>query len=372
MQVKLKKDDLKHVSFVRRGMMSKGKVVVGMSGGVDSSAAAYILKQEGYDVTGVTMKFWQDDTGNYDSAAGDAARVAGQLGIPHFVADFRETFKEKVVDYFTREYLEGRTPNPCLVCNRYLKWEALLSFARSVGADAIGTGHYARILRLPNGRLSVAKASSSSKDQSYALYRLTQEQLSRTMMPVGDYTKDEIRAMAMKAGLDVASKPDSQEICFIPDKDYAGFIERYTGVRSEPGSYVDAQGNVLGRHAGITHYTVGQRKGLGVAFGEPRFVTALRPKTNEVVLGTDRDVWSNSLRCKDICLMAVDRIEEDRRVTAKIRYNHSGSEAVIHPIQEDGTMRVDFPEAVRAVTPGQAVVFYEEGHVLGGGTIISS
>jgi tRNA-specific 2-thiouridylase len=351
--------------------MSKGKIVIGMSGGVDSSVAAFLLKQEGYDVTGVTMLFWQDKTGKSDSAAEDAARVAGQLGIPHSVIDFRKAFREKVVDYFADEYINGRTPNPCLVCNRYLKWEALLLHAASIGADLIGTGHYARILRLPNGRLTVARADASSKDQSYALYMLTQAQLERTVMPVGSYSKEEIRGIAEAAGLAVASKPDSQEICFVPDKDYASFIEKYRSYSPEPGAFVDCKGNVLGRHAGIIHYTVGQRKGLGIAFGEPRFVTALRPDTNEVVLGTGKEVWSSSLRCGDVCLMAVDRIEEDRKVTAKIRYNHSGSEAIIHPVDEDGTMRVDFPEPVRAVTPGQAVVFYEDGHVLGGGTIIS-
>ena len=351
--------------------MSKGKVVIGMSGGVDSSVAAYLLKQEGFDVTGVTMRFWREEGSSPDTSVNDAASVAEQLGIPHSVVDFRDRFREKVVDYFTGEYINGRTPNPCLVCNRYLKWEALLSFADSIGAVGIGTGHYARILHLPNGRFSVAKAAASSKDQSYALYMLTQEQLGRTLMPVGEYSKDEIRNIAKDAGLVVASRPDSQEVCFIPDKDYASFIERYSGVHSEPGHYVDSQGNVLGTHQGITHYTVGQRKGLGIAFGEPRFVTALRPETCEVVLGTDKEVWSSSLKCKDVCLMSVDRIDGDMQVMAKIRYNHSGSAAIIHPVQEDGTMRVDFPEPVRAVTPGQAVVFYEDGHVLGGGTIIS-
>ena len=270
------------------------KVVVGMSGGVDSSVAAWLLKEQGYDVIGVTMQIWQDEDTLVQEAEGgccglsavdDARRVAMDLGIPYYVMNFKNEFRTQVMDYFAAEYMAGRTPNPCIACNRYVKWESLLRRSLSIGADYIATGHYARIEQLPNGRYAIKKSVTAAKDQTYALYNLTQEQLSHTLMPVGNYHKDEIRDMAQKLGLPVASKPDSQEICFIPDHDYASFIEEYTGKTMEPGNFVDLDGNVLGRHKGISHYTVGQRKGLNLAMGYPVFVVAIRPETNEVVLG---------------------------------------------------------------------------------------
>ena len=358
--------------------MSK-KVVVGMSGGVDSSVAAWLLKEQGYDVIGVTMQIWQDEDTEVQEAEGgccglsavdDARRVAMELGIPYYVMNFKEEFKCRVMDYFAQEYLAGRTPNPCIACNRYVKWESLLQRSLAIGADCIATGHYARIAKLENGRFALETSVTAAKDQTYALYNLTQDQLSRTLMPVGDYTKDEIRQMAQKLGLPVASKPDSQEICFIPDHDHASFIENYTGKESKPGNFVDLKGNVIGRHKGITHYTVGQRKGLNLAMGHPVFVTALRPETNEVVIGDSQDVFTSTVRCNRLNWMAVDGLHgRETRVKAKIRYNHGGAMCTLREI-ENGEVECRFDEPVRAAAPGQAVVFYENGYVVGGGTIL--
>ena len=285
------------------------KVVVGMSGGVDSSVAAWLLKEQGYDVIGVTMQIWQDEDTEVQEAEGgccglsavdDARRVAMDIGIPYYVMNFKDEFRKQVMDYFAAEYMAGRTPNPCIACNRYVKWESLLRRSLSIGAEYIATGHYARIEKLPNGRYAIKKSVTAEKDQTYALYNLTQDQLSHTLMPVGNYHKDEIRDMAEKLGLPVASKPDSQEICFIPDHDYASFIEEYTGKTMKPGNFVDLDGNVLGRHKGISHYTVGQRKGLNLAMGYPVFVVAIRPETNEVVLGNGQDVFTDVVRCNKL------------------------------------------------------------------------
>lgn len=357
----------------------KEKVVVGMSGGVDSSVAAYLLKEQGYEVIGVTMQIWQEeDRAETEenggccglSAVEDARRVAQFLGIPYYVMNFRREFREKVIDYFIDEYMHGRTPNPCIACNRYVKWESLLHRSLAIGADYIATGHYARVERLANGRYAVCRSVSEAKDQTYALYNLTQGQLARTLMPAGNYEKEEIRGIAQMLGLPVAHKPDSQEICFIPDHDYAGFIEREAPGRVPgPGNFVTASGEVLGRHKGITHYTVGQRKGLDLAMGYPVFVTQIRPETNEVVIGGGEDVFSSELFCGNINYMAMEGLEKPRKATAKIRYGHKG--ACCH-IEKEGADRIRciFDEPVRAVTPGQAVVFYEDGYVLGGGTIL--
>ncbi len=355
--------------------MAKQRVIVGMSGGVDSSVAAYLLKEQGYEVIGVTMQVWQQEQAAKDGgccgleAVEDARRVAETLGIPYYVMNFRRDFKEKVIDYFTAEYMRGRTPNPCIACNRYIKWQALLQKSLALGADYIATGHYARIVQLANGRYTLKTAASSAKDQTYALYNLTQHQLAHTLMPVGAYAKDEIRAMAEQIGLRTANKPDSQEICFVPDGDYASFIVRETGGEALPeGDFVTRDGIVLGRHKGITHYTIGQRKGLGLALGHPVFVTELRPQTNEVVLGSGEEVFGQTLTATDLNFMAVEELAGELSVTAKIRYNHKGSSCIIRKIGPD---RVEcfFPQPVRAITPGQAVVFYQQGMVLGGGTI---
>ncbi|MCI8453222.1 MAG: tRNA 2-thiouridine(34) synthase MnmA [Lachnospiraceae bacterium] len=356
----------------------KEKVVVGMSGGVDSSVAACLLKEQGYEVIGVTMQIWQEEPKDLSgqasgccglSAVEDARRVAWTLGIPYYVMNFRREFKEAVMDYFTEEYLRGRTPNPCIACNRYVKWEALLSRAIGIGADYIATGHYARILRLMNGRYAVQSSVTAEKDQTYALYNLTQEQLRRTLMPVGDYTKDEIRQIAADRGLAVAKKKDSMEICFIPDNDYAGFIERTAGETPGEGNFVDQDGNILGRHKGITHYTVGQRKGLNLAMGHPVFVTEIRPEKNEVVIGENEDVFSDSLVCTKVNWQAIEGLSDgERSVRAKIRYSHPGAPCMISALP-DGRVSCRFETPQRAVTPGQAVVFYENDYVIGGGTI---
>ncbi len=357
----------------------KQKVVVGMSGGVDSSVAAWLLKEQGYDVIGVTMQIWQNEDPDLQaenggccglSAVEDARRVAEQIGIPYYVMNFRHDFQEKVIDYFVEEYLAGRTPNPCIACNRYVKWDALLQRSLEIGADFIATGHYARIDRLENGRYVIRNSVTAAKDQTYALYNLTQEQLSHTLMPVGAYTKDEIREMAAKIGLDVASKPDSQEICFVPDNDYASFIDREAGDRVPgPGNFVTPDGKVLGRHEGITHYTVGQRRGLNLPMGKRVFVSEIRPATNEVVITDDPAVFTDVVYCDRVNYMGIADLTGPRRVKAKIRYNHPGEFCTIEQIG-GGRVKCTFEQPVRAATPGQAVVFYEDEYVLGGGTII--
>ena len=354
------------------------KVVVGMSGGVDSSVAAYLLKQQGYEVIGVTMQIWQkEDNQTVEenggccglSAVEDARRVAQMLDIPYYVMNFREEFDQKVIQYFMREYLHGRTPNPCIACNRYVKWESLLQRSMQIGADYIATGHYARIEQLPNGRYAIRNSVTAAKDQTYALYNLTQEQLMRTKMPVGSYEKSQIRAIAEDLGLNVAHKPDSMEICFVPDQDYAKFIEENSGKKIPEGNFVTTDGTIIGRHRGITHYTVGQRKGLNLSMGKPVFVLEIRLETNEVVIGDGTEVYSDRLICSNLNFMSVPDFPDDFPVVAKIRYNHRGTKAHVRRIGEDEA-EVIFEEPVRAVTPGQAVVFYDGEYVAGGGTII--
>lgn len=358
--------------------MMKKKVVVGMSGGVDSSVAAYLLKEQGYDVIGVTMQIWQEEEPDQVeenggccglSAVEDAEKVARILEIPYYVMNFKKEFQEQVIDYFVAEYLAGRTPNPCIACNRYVKWEALLRRSMALGADYIATGHYARVEQMKNGRFAVRNSVTAGKDQTYALYNLTQFQLAHTLMPVGDYTKEEIRKLAKENNLPVAAKPDSQDICFVPDGNYAGFLKKQAPDKMPgEGNFVSETGQVLGTHKGITHYTIGQRKGLGLSMGHPVFVSELRPETNEVVISS-HDVFQTELTCNQINFMGMEDLKEPRRLWAKVRYAHKGQWCAAEQIGED-QVRCSFEEPVRAVTPGQAVVFYDGEYVMGGGTIM--
>ncbi len=358
--------------------MSKKKVVVGMSGGVDSSVAAYLLLKAGYEVIGVTMQIWQDEDLEVQSAnsgccglsaVDDARRVSNKLGIPFYVMNFKEEFKSSVIDYFVEEYQQGSTPNPCIACNRYVKWESLLTRSLGIGADYIATGHYAKVIQLDNGRYTLQTSVTAEKDQTYALYNLTQDQLARTLMPVGDYTKDEIREIAKEIDLRVHNKPDSQEICFIPDNNYAKFITDYNDMEVEEGNFVTPEGEVIGRHKGIIHYTIGQRRGLNLSMGHPVFVLAIRPETNEVVIGNSDQVYSDRLHANKLNFMSIEDLEGDMRVTGKIRYSHKGSACTIHKVSDD-LIECIFDEPQRAITPGQAVVFYDDEIVVGGATIV--
>ncbi len=358
--------------------MSKGSVMLGMSGGVDSSAAAAVLLEQGYEVVGVTMQIWPDMPDDRQrveggccslSAVDDARRVADRLGIRYYVLNFKDVFKQTVIDYFNREYLKGRTPNPCIACNRFVKFEAMLQKAMSMGIDYVATGHYARIAYdEASGRYLLKKSVTAAKDQTYALYTMTQEQLSRTLFPIGDFTKERVREMAREIGLSVANKPDSQEICFVEDNDYGRYIRENTDAQVKPGYFVDRDGKRLGMHKGIIHYTIGQRKGLGISFGKPMFVVAIRPEDNTVVLGDDTEVFSPGLTASDMNFISIAELKDEMRVTAKIRYSAREAAAIIRPLPE-GRVSVQFDEPQRAVTPGQSVVFYNGDAIVGGGII---
>ena len=357
--------------------MAKKNVVVGMSGGVDSSVAAYLLQKAGYEVIGVTMQIWPEDAPQEESggccgltAVDDARHVCEQLKIPHYTLNFRNDFNTYVIDYFVAEYRQGRTPNPCIACNRYVKWESLLTKALQIGADYIATGHYARVLFSEStGRYLLMQAATIKKDQTYALYNLTQEQLAHTLMPLGDYTKEDVRRIAEEIGLPVADKPDSQEICFIPDHDYGRFIETHSASPGEPGNFVDRQGRVLGPHKGIIHYTIGQRKGLGLAAGKPLYVLEIRPTSNEVVVGADEEVYQRTVYADQLNFIPFEKLQTKLEVGAKIRYNHSPAPAIVEMV-DDTILRCVFQQPQRAITPGQALVLYDGDLVVGGGSII--
>lgn len=357
---------------------NKKIVAVAMSGGVDSSVTAALLLKQGYHVIGVTMQIW--DPGQSEggaepagccSAVEDARKVANKLGIDHYVLNFHAIFKQRVVQNFCREYLGGRTPNPCVVCNREVKFGALLEKSLDLGADYLATGHYARIVYEENRhRYTIKRARDSRKDQTYFLYTMTQAQLARTLFPLGDYTKDEVRQMAGDLGLKVAEKPESQEICFVPDNNYRKFLRDNAGLDIEPGPFLDLAGRQVGVHQGIPFYTVGQRRGLGLALGEKIYVVAIDPQRNAVIVGPEQALCSSTLVAGDLNFVLVDGITEPERVEAQIRYNGTPAPAVVSPVA-DHRVQVDFNQCQRAITQGQAVVFYQGDYLFGGGTIIS-
>ena len=355
--------------------MQMKKVVVGMSGGVDSAVAAYLLKEAGYDVIGVTLRTWESDDGQESRCCeiDDARQTARQIGIPYHAFNCTLDFEREVTRPFIDDYLHGLTPNPCVICNRKIKWERLLYYAGLLEADYVATGHYASVVKLENGRYTVRNARHVEKDQTYMLYRLSQEQLAKTLMPLGGYTKDTVREIAAKAGLPIAAKPDSQEICFVPDGDYAGYIRENAegGVPGE-GTIVDEAGTVLGTHKGIIHYTVGQRKGLGLSVGHPVYVKRIRADTNEVVVGAKQEILCKALLCRDLNYMSIPGLEEGDRLRCKVstRYRHPGQDAVLEGAP-GGLVRVTFDTPVRFAAPGQSAVFYDENACVVGGGIIS-
>lgn len=341
------------------------KVLLGMSGGVDSSTAALLLKEQGYDVTGLTLKLCKEDKGQ-DLA--DAKAVCEKIGINHITLDLKNEFYEKVISAFINDYKNGLTPNPCLECNKYIKFGIMLDFALKNGFQKIATGHYARVER-EGDRFILKKATDISKDQSYVLYSLTQHQLSHLLLPLGSLSKSEIREKAEESGLVNANRPDSQDICFVPDGDYASFIEKTDGFVSQKGDYVDINGTFLGKHEGVINYTIGQRKGLGIALGKPQFVIDKNAQTNTVILGDEEHLFKTEVLVKDVNFIPFERLEKEMNVKAKLRYRHKESPCVISPL-ENGKVKIVFSDPQRAPSAGQAAVFYDGNTVVGGGKII--
>jgi len=363
-------------------MSKKGRVLVAMSGGIDSTVAAIMMHEQGYEVIGVTMKTWdyansggsKKETGccSLDSI-NDAREVAVRLGFHHFIVDIREEFGNYVIDNFIDEYMAGRTPNPCVLCNTHIKWESLLRRADALDCEYIVTGHYGIINDL-NGRKYISKAKDLHKDQSYVLWGLSQECLNRSLFPLGPYQKSEVRQMAYDAGFtEMSKKGESYEICFVPDNDYRGFLKRNVDgleAKVDGGNFLDTKGKVLGQHKGYPFYTVGQRKGLGIALGEPAYVTEIRPETNEVILGQMNDLIRNGMTVGKLNLQKYETAPTGIESRTMIRYNDKGTMSTLH--QDNDLMRVEFLANVKGVAPGQSAVFYEGDDVIGGGIIRSS
>lgn len=351
------------------------RALIAMSGGVDSSLAALLMKEKGYECIGCTMKLYENEDAGIEKTktccslddVEDARNVACLLDMPFYVFNFTERFRTQVIDRFVQSYEEGRTPNPCIDCNRYMKFDKLYERAKLMGCEYIVTGHYARIEK-EDGKFFLKKALDETKDQTYVLYTLTQDQLAHTMFPLGDLTKRTVRNIAEKNGFINANKPDSQDICFVPDGDYASVIEKYTGRICMPGNFVDIEGNIMGRHKGIIHYTLGQRKGLGIAAGKPVYVCEIRPQTREVVLGNPEDLMSRDVYVSDFNWISGNAPGGRIRCTAKVRYRQSEQPAVLSV--EGDIVHIVFDQPQRAITPGQAAVVYDGDVVLGGGTII--
>jgi tRNA-specific 2-thiouridylase len=350
-----------------------------MSGGVDSSVAAAILKEEGYQVIGVTMQIWPsdrlaDEADRFGGCCGlgaieDAKRVAHKLDIPHYVMTFRDVFKQKVIDHFCQEYSVGRTPNPCISCNKYIKFDVLLEKTRRLGADFVATGHHARIEKdEAEGRYLLKKGIDQRKDQSYVLYPITQEQLGHILLPIGNFTKERVREIARDLELPVATKPESQDICFIQDNDYSRFLQEYIPQAVKPGPILDKEGRILGQHRGIPFYTIGQRKRLGISATEPLYVIAIDRERDSIIVGSKREVYGNELTASELNWIAIEGLRQPIRVKAKIRYLHKEAEVVITPLNGDRVC-IKFEEPQMAITPGQAAVFYDGDIVLGGGMI---